>query len=322
MRHLGLVLALFIGPLSWAGKPPPTTVVVLTLKSNPAASAAAPGATALIASHLSKASRLKIVTESDLQTALSVERQKQMLGAECSEDRCIAELSGAMGARYVLHGRLDRFGSRYALTASLYDGQRAEVIAKPSAEVEDGALPSGARSVADAVLLALGIPPELETMPIATHGPTLGLRVSSTFIARLLALNPGADLELGWRLGRGWIPFLQIGFNFVRAQEDGGARLTVVPTVLGLRSFHFLDGRIHPYWGMGVGAQFTGGSGAAVQSQVSVLGMLGVQGMLTERFGVSIEGSTNLIQTFSGLRQGGFARGFNFDLSLGLSYLF
>lgn len=51
---------------------------------------------------VSKAGVFQVVSQADIRTLLGVERQKQLLG--CGEDAasCMAELSGALDARYLL----------------------------------------------------------------------------------------------------------------------------------------------------------------------------------------------------------------------------
>ena len=59
---------------------------------------------------------------------LGIERQKQLVG--CGEDSssCMAELSGALNARYVLGGSVSRFGDALQLNLPLFDNPTNLVV--------------------------------------------------------------------------------------------------------------------------------------------------------------------------------------------------
>ncbi len=71
-----------------------------------------------------------VVSAKDLQTLLGLERQRQMMG--CAEDgqSCLAELAGAIGARFVLSGSLARLGEAYQLTLQTLDSARAQPVGR------------------------------------------------------------------------------------------------------------------------------------------------------------------------------------------------
>ncbi|RMG13201.1 MAG: hypothetical protein D6729_15360 [Deltaproteobacteria bacterium] len=62
---------------------------------------------------------VQAIGPAEIQDALSLEAQRQLLG--CSESSCLAEIGGALGARYVIGGRLVKFGSVHVLTLRLFD---------------------------------------------------------------------------------------------------------------------------------------------------------------------------------------------------------
>lgn len=60
-----------------------------------------------------------VISSADITAALGVERQRQLLG--CSEGSCMAEIGGALGASYLVHGTLAVLDQDSALTLSLVD---------------------------------------------------------------------------------------------------------------------------------------------------------------------------------------------------------
>src|SRR5512146_2222679 len=174
-----------------AGENPPATppaaaegvlqVALLKLEGNKPAQDDAPGVTSLLASRLAESPRLKVITQAEIAALLGVERERRLLAPECSSDQCMVELSGALGSRFLVTGRLDRFGDRYVLTTSLYDAHKAASLAKPRAEVDDAEkLPDAAAAVARQIETALGVSKEGFSGPGRFH---VALKVGSGFIS-------------------------------------------------------------------------------------------------------------------------------------------
>lgn len=69
-----------------------------------------------------------VISSSDIRALLGVERQKQLLG--CEESSCTAELSGALGARFVLQSSLTRLGSTLQLSVQMMDTSKAQTVAR------------------------------------------------------------------------------------------------------------------------------------------------------------------------------------------------
>ncbi|WP_199741861.1 hypothetical protein [Corallococcus sp. CA047B] len=318
-------------------KTAPAIVAVLPLESNAAGKEAAPGITSLIASRLAESSRLRVLSQRDIQTMLDAERQRQLLGGSaCEEDDCLKELSSVTGARYILTGRLDRFGGQYLLTASLVDTREGRSLARPRAEAsDDDALLRTADAVSDellAVLSSLGAP--LKGRPllggaVATSpggGLTLGLRFNNSFIDKLSSLNPGLDLEVGYWFHPEWQGFLQVGFTLVRTNGDTGeGKLNVLPSILGARHYHRLDKSLRPYWGFGLGVQLSFGDFGIFQSTgplPSVVGFAGLEYLLAGHVGFQLELGTNIAQAVLGLAQDREGDGLNLDVNAGIAYHF
>lgn len=65
---------------------------------------------------LGEKSRLEVVTQRDVEAALGMERQRQLLGCESTSQECMAELTSALGAKVVLTGSLAKTEKSYVVT--------------------------------------------------------------------------------------------------------------------------------------------------------------------------------------------------------------
>ena len=73
----------------------------------------------------------------ELQTALGVERQRQLLGCSETASSCMTELADAIGARFVLSGSLTRLGDAYQLSLQTLDTTKAQPIGRSVRIVKD-----------------------------------------------------------------------------------------------------------------------------------------------------------------------------------------
>lgn len=70
-----------------------------------------------------------LISAREVQTMLGMERQRALLG--CAEgSSCLAELTGALGARFFVSGTLVRLGDTYQLTLQCLDAQRAQPVGR------------------------------------------------------------------------------------------------------------------------------------------------------------------------------------------------
>lgn len=81
----------------------------------------AKGFTQAVSGELSKRAFFSVVTSEDVQTLLGMERQRALLGCSEQGGSCLAELAGALGARFVLSGSLTRIGDAYQLYLQTLD---------------------------------------------------------------------------------------------------------------------------------------------------------------------------------------------------------
>jgi TolB-like protein len=108
-----------------------------------------------------------VISSRDIQALLGLERQKQLLGCADDAQSCMAELSGALGARFVLTGSLARLGDAWQLTLSTLDTKKAQPIGRATRIAGDletlrRGLPS---TVAEATATPLPAPPS-RVLPI------------------------------------------------------------------------------------------------------------------------------------------------------------
>lgn len=69
-----------------------------------------------------------VISSNDIRTLLGVERQRQLLG--CGDSACTLELSGAVGARFVLQAQLTRLGEALQLSLQMLDTAKATPVAR------------------------------------------------------------------------------------------------------------------------------------------------------------------------------------------------
>ncbi|MBK7861470.1 MAG: hypothetical protein IPJ65_23215 [Archangiaceae bacterium] len=253
MEGLTLLLAV-VAAQADGGLPAPeeTTVLVRRLDANEGASDLVPGLSSLMTERVKSANvKFKVYSQADLERVISIERQQQLIG--CADESCLTELAGALGARFIVSGRLDRFGDRYVLVAGLYDSNSPSTSVQSRREVTDpGRLPAALDEVADDVLAPLGVEKRVTTNLAGrydTTGFSLGIKFSTQFVSSLVKLAPGGEIELAYRITPGIVAFFELSFIFTLG--EGSTQL--FPGVLGARYYFRNASRFQPYLGAGIG---------------------------------------------------------------------
>jgi TolB-like protein len=77
---------------------------------------------------LSTAGRYDVAGQSELLAVLGIERQKQLLGCSDNQGSCLAEIGGALGARWLVMGTVGRFGSKLRLDLKLIDATSGRAV--------------------------------------------------------------------------------------------------------------------------------------------------------------------------------------------------
>ena len=107
MRLLALLALLAAAPALAADQRP--RLAILDLTANGASKELASAAGGVAASELDRLGVFKVITSEAIRDMLAFEKQRQMLG--CSDAGCIAELGGALGADYLVSGKVSRLAA-------------------------------------------------------------------------------------------------------------------------------------------------------------------------------------------------------------------
>ncbi len=125
----------------------------------------------LAAVHMEKhKDHLDVTAYDDVKQVLDLQGEKHGLG--CDEASCLADLAGALGARYIVTGRLGKLGSNYILTMSLFDSDEADSVARGKASADDlGRIGDKIPAILDQLVGPLGVvtaAPPATTEPVST----------------------------------------------------------------------------------------------------------------------------------------------------------
>lgn len=83
------------------------------------------------AEHLSvrlEARNLRVVTQRDIATVLSLERQKQLLGCADDSSSCMAELAGALGVDAIATGQVAKVGKSFQVNLRILSSRDASAL--------------------------------------------------------------------------------------------------------------------------------------------------------------------------------------------------
>jgi hypothetical protein len=292
--------------------------LVRTFDSNKDATEAAPGLSAMMAARFVEA-KLKVVSDEDIVRSLGLNRQRELMG--CTGDNCAAELADALGARYVVTGRVDRFADRFLVNASIWDQGKLEVRVKSQREVKDaGQLPQAIDEIADELLQPFGIAGKVDVKlidKIYPMGFNLGINLGTTFITSIVKLAPIGEIELSYRISLPVSVFLKIGFGIT---FDSTSNVGLTPGLLGAKYNFRSDKSFQPVLGGGIGI-LTTISAVQGRARPSLVLLTGVQYMFTQRICATMELNLDVLglaYTFAETQK----LGINLGLSLGFLYRF
>jgi hypothetical protein len=181
-------------------------VIVLDLKAASLTAAEASAVTGLVTVSLSEYSAFEVVSGADVREMMALEGEKQQLGCEESMS-CIAEIAGALGARMVAFGQIEKLGSRYIMNVNLQDtkeGRSAGRIALQgdSLDAIAAAVPDAVHKVAETFLAQEHLStattsarveaPKLTATPAPVKNDHSGIAITGVIVAGV-----GAVLAVG-----------------------------------------------------------------------------------------------------------------------------
>jgi TolB-like protein len=94
--------------------------------------------TEALAAEVRKRSGAEVITQREISTVLSLERQKAMMG--CSTDSCMAELGGALGVGNLVNGDIARVGESLLVAFRLVDVAKVRVVTQADRRLRKGSL--------------------------------------------------------------------------------------------------------------------------------------------------------------------------------------
>jgi len=293
-------------------------IVVLTLEANKVATELAPGLSQSLTQRFADA-HLDVLSQADLAQRLGAERQQVLLG--CSDGSCLAELSGALDAPYLVAGRIDRFGDKEVLNVTLHDARKNVPLLKAHREVESvELLPLAIDEIADELLAPFGVPPRVQVKladRVSERGINLSAKLGTQLITSLAALAPVIDLELGYRLSLRWALFLQASIGVALGANTTA---TITPGLLGVRYFFRSDRSLQPTLGGGAGI-LTTVNALQGKTRPSLVALGGLQYFFTSHVSLGAEASLDVLGLAFGFAQS-TTPGVSAGLSLSVTYRF
>ena len=88
----------------------------------------------LLTVEIAKRESFDVLSGADVRRMVELEAEKQAVG--CEDTSCLADIAGAMGARYVVYGRIGKLGSRIVLTLNLFDSETAGSVGRSELKPE------------------------------------------------------------------------------------------------------------------------------------------------------------------------------------------
>jgi len=133
------LLAMLVATGPATSKPTTSKPKLMVLELTPAGGVEKEVAGALteaITGEISSRGFFDVLSAKDVNVLIGVERQKQLMG--CAEgSSCLAELAGAIGAKFVLSGSVAKLGDVFQLTLQMLDSERAQPVGRSTRLAKD-----------------------------------------------------------------------------------------------------------------------------------------------------------------------------------------
>jgi TolB-like protein len=132
--HRWVALAVLCGSLTAFAAEPSTEKPKLAVLDLSAGAGVEPSVatamTSAVISELAAKGYFEVISSQEMQTLLGVQRQRQIMGCSSEQDSCVAELAGALGARFILTGSITRLGDAYQLALQTMDSRKAQPLGR------------------------------------------------------------------------------------------------------------------------------------------------------------------------------------------------
>ena len=109
-----------------------------------------------LVAQLSKNGSFDVISPEDMRRVLDVEAEKRQLTG-CSDESCLVELAGALGAQLMLYGTAGKLGDIVVVNVSLFDARSGKSVGRETVQaktLED--LPGPLRDAGDRLIASLG----------------------------------------------------------------------------------------------------------------------------------------------------------------------
>ena len=262
-RALALILVLFSATAAIAAEPISIAVMEFTSKGG-VTQDQMDALSDMLSNQIRSMGNYKVIGKSDISSMLTLEEQKQRLSS-CTDQSCLAEIGGALGARWVVVGNVSLFGKTHLLNLKLIDVEGASVASGVSRSIEGGEdqllaeLPGAAKEMFDAVADRFK-PAAKEGDPPEDPGEKQEERKTEV-VKKAVKEEPSKELAGRWGL---WITAAGVGLSVVADQEDAdfscatndlkGGRIGFAADVSGghrINRWLALIGRVGGYYAMG-----------------------------------------------------------------------
>jgi hypothetical protein len=91
--------------------------------------------TQLVVDAYTKSERFAVITQQDIQQVIEVEAEKQVIG--CGDNSCLAEIAGALDARFITYGTVGKLGDETVVQLNLFDAVKSEAVERHTVKTED-----------------------------------------------------------------------------------------------------------------------------------------------------------------------------------------
>lgn len=140
-------------------------VLVLDLEASGVDAQQAKLINGLITESMSRFDRFEVTSSADVRQLVEVEANRSESG--CDTASCLAEIAGAIGARWVVFGNVGKLGKLTVLTMSPFDTAQAKAVGRERIEAEEIETLPHAIDVALATMMGEPVPP-----PPPAKGPS------------------------------------------------------------------------------------------------------------------------------------------------------